>query len=161
MLLHALPCALTGCPAEDRQAFSLIKNGHSYILIWQKYDCSPCSFYKPDCLVLFYLPVQEDGVSGTVVSSQQISCSVYQLLSLASVVSHLYKPISSRILFHHNHYCFINLPRAPAEALVTLSIRKLAKLESCFYLLRFCWKKPTSKLLSSQITQCFLQSPDI
>lgn len=70
----------------------------------------------------------EDGVSGTVVSSQQISCSVYQLLSLASVVSHLYKPISSCILFHHNHYAFINLPRAPAKALVMLSIGKVGKI---------------------------------
>lgn len=130
--LRAFSCALTRRPAEDRQALSLIKNGHSYILIWQKYDCSPCSFYNPDCLVLFYLPVREDGVSGTVVSSQQIGCLVYQLLSLASVVSHLYKPISSRILFHHNHYGFINLPRAPAKAPVLLSIRKLAKLESRF-----------------------------
>lgn len=78
------------------------------------------------------LPVWEDSVSGTVVSSQQISCSVYQLLSLASVASHLYKPISYScillytqcILFHHNYYGFVNLPRAPAKALVTLSIRK-------------------------------------
>lgn len=132
MFLHAFPCALTRCPAEDRQALSLIKSGHSYILIWQKYDCSPCSFYNPDCLVLFYLSVREDIVSGTVVSSQQISCSVYQLLSLASVVSHLYKPISVCILFHHNHYGFINLPRAPAKALLMLSIRNLTKLESRF-----------------------------
>lgn len=30
--LHAFPCAFTRCPAEDREALSLIKNGHSYIL---------------------------------------------------------------------------------------------------------------------------------
>lgn len=56
------------------------------------------------------------------------------------VVSHLYKPISSSILFHHNHYGFINLPKAPAKALVTLSIRKnWQDWWAAFNLLHFCW----------------------
>lgn len=66
-------------------------------------------------MVLFYLLVQREIVSRTAVSSQQISCLVYQLLSLATMVSHLYKPISSFIVT-------INLPRAPAKALAMLSI---------------------------------------
>lgn len=89
------PCAFTRCPAEDKEALSLIKNGHSYILRQHKYNCNLYSFYNPDCLVLFYLPVQKESVSGTAVSSQQISCLVYQLLSLATMVTHLCEPISS------------------------------------------------------------------
>lgn len=30
--LHTFPSEFTRCPAEDREALSLIKNGHSYIL---------------------------------------------------------------------------------------------------------------------------------
>lgn len=68
-------------------------------------------------MVLFYLLVQREIVSRTAVSSQQISCLVYQLLSLATMVSHLYKPISSS-----SFIVTINLPRAPAKALAMLSI---------------------------------------
>lgn len=68
-------------------------------------------------MVLFYLLVQREIVSRTAVSSQQISCLVYQLLSLATMVSHLYKPISSS-----SFIATINLPRAPAKALAMLSI---------------------------------------
>lgn len=51
--LCTYPCAFTRCPAEARQAPSLIKNGHSYILTQQEHDFSSCSFYNPDCLSCF------------------------------------------------------------------------------------------------------------
>lgn len=80
------------------------------------------------CFICWY----KVSVSGTVVSTQWINCSVYQSLSLASVVSHLYKPITSCILVRHNDYGFINLPRAPAKTLVMLSVGKLLSI-SCIF----------------------------